>query len=240
MNTRQRGFSLIDLMIILAVLTMLAAIAIPSINNSQRDENTLICLSHQEEIANWIAEYVTVRQVELTADKDAIIAAIDEYIASNAETRGFVPAEGNLEDEFTVPNVTAMVEAGYPAELFVNRYAEEDAPVGTGFVLKIKSIKNEETGATEYQVRLETRDNYRYRVGPSGGLLSDPETTPTAADLISIGAPENIFTCLERADRDEALGSHYALSGVTGDIECATDVKGDRRDPNALFVHTLE
>ncbi len=240
MNTRQRGFSLIDLMIILAVLTMLAAIAIPSVNNSRHDENTLICLTHQEDIANWIAEYVTIRQVELTEDKTEIAAVIDEYIAANVGTRGFVPTEGNLEDEFTVPNVTTLVEAGYPVELFVNLYAEADAPAGTGFVLKIKTLKNEETGETEYQARLETRDRYRYRIGPSGGLLSDPNTKPTAADLISIGAPENIFTCLERADKDEALGSHYALSGVTGDIECATDSRGDRRDPNALFVHTLE
>ena len=133
-----------------------------------------------------------------------------------------------------------MVEAGYPESLFVNLYAEANEPVGTGFVLKIKTLENAETGELEYHTRLETRDNYRYRVGPSGGLFSDPETTPTAADLISIGAPESIFTCLERADKDEALGSHYALKGVTGDVECATDIRGDRRDPNALFVHTLE
>jgi len=237
----QRGFTLVDLMIVIAVVTIIASIAIPSIENNRRDENTMVCLQHQEEISRWIAEFVTGKQDELTARRDEIQAAVEEYItgrltAKPTPRKAFVPVGGGLEDPLTVPNAATLITAGYPASLFVNPYAGEGALPGAGFTLDV--TKKTVEGRTEYDVRVNSTANYK--IGPSGGLLSSDDTRPNAAELISFGAPQGIFVCPERADKDEPIGFHYALKGVTGDVECTTDLKGEHRDPNAQYVHSLD
>ena len=233
----QRGFTLVDLMIVLAVVTIIASIAIPSIENTRRDENTMVCLQHQEGISRWIADFVTQKQDELGAQRDKIQAAVEEYIAARLTAKpSFVPIGGGLEDPATVPNATTLIAAGQPASLFVNPYAEEGAPTGTGFTFDV--TKKTVEGRTAYDVRVNSTANYK--IGPSGGLLSSDDTRPNARELIAFGAPSDIFICPERADKDEPIGFHYALKGVTGDVECTTDLKGEHRDPNALYVHTLD
>ncbi|HDR06501.1 MAG TPA: hypothetical protein ENN88_02600 [Candidatus Coatesbacteria bacterium] len=237
----QRGFSLIDLLIIIAVLAIIAAIAIPSIENTRRDENTLVCLQRQDEISRWLADYVTFKQDELAVQRDKIRAALEEHIAARLEAkpaprRPFVPAGGGLAEETTAPNARELVAAGYPEELFVNPYAEPGTPPGTGFTFE--ATRTTEGDRTVYTVRVNSTANYR--IGPSGGLLSSPDTRPNARELVAFGAPQSIFVCPERADKDEPLGFHYALRGVTGDVECATDLKGEHRDPNAQYVHSLD
>jgi type II secretory pathway pseudopilin PulG len=237
----QRGFTLVDLMIIIAVVAIIASIAIPSIENTRRDENTMACLQQQEEISRWIADFVTERQDELGLQRERIRDAIEEYINAQlavrpAPRRAFAPVGGELADPATVPNVETLVEAGYSASLFVSPYAEEGAPAGTGFTTDVTKTTVE--GKTVYEVRVNSTANYK--IGPSGGLLSSEGTRPNARELIAFGAPEEIFVCPERAGRGEPLGFHYALKGVTGDVECTTDLKGEHRDPNAQFVHTLD
>jgi type II secretory pathway pseudopilin PulG len=233
----QRGFTLVDLMIIIAVVTIIASIAIPSIENERRDENTMVCLQHQEEISRWIAEFVTGKQDELTAQRDKIQAAVEGYIAAQlAKKPKFVPLGGALEDPATVPNAATLIAAGNPASLFVNPYAEEGSLPGTGFTFDVTRKVTE--GQTSYDVRVNSTANYK--IGPSGGLLSSDDTRPNARELIAFGAPEDIFVCPERADKDEPIGFHYALKGVTGDVECTTDLKGEHRDPNAQYVHSLD
>jgi prepilin-type N-terminal cleavage/methylation domain-containing protein len=233
----QRGFTLIDLMIVLAVATIIASVAIPSIENTRRDENTMVCLKHQEVISRWIADFVTRKQDELGAQRDKIQAAVEEYIAARLTAKStFVPFGGGLESPTTVPSAVVLIAAGYPASLFVNLYAEEGAPPGTGFTFDV--TKKTVEGRTVYDVRVNSTANYK--IGPSGGLLSSDDTRPNARELIAFGAPPDIFVCPERADKDEPIGFHYALKGVTGDVECTTDLKGEHRDPNALYVHTLD
>jgi len=237
----QRGFTLVDLMIVLAVVAIIASIAIPSIENTRRDENTMVCLQHQEEISRWIADFVTRAQDELGTQRDEIQAAVEEYIAAGltakpSTRKSFTPVGGGLESPTTAPNAATLIAAGYPASLFVNPYAEEGAPPGTGFTLDVTRKTVE--GQTAYDVRVNSTANYR--IGPSGGFLSSDDTRPNARELIAFGAPQGIFVCPERADKGEPLGFHYALKGVTGDVECTTDLKGEHRDPNAQYVHSLD
>lgn len=233
----QRGFTLVDLMIVIAVGIIIASIAIPSIENDRRDENTMVCLQHQEEISRWIADFVTAKQDELTTQRDKIQAVIEEYISTQLAAKPkFTPVGGGLEDPATVPNAATLIAAGYPISLFVNPYAGEGALPGTGFTLDVTRKVTE--GQTGYDVRVNSTANYK--IGPSGGFLSSDDTRPNAAELIEFGAPQDIFVCPERADKDEPLGYHYALKGVTGDVECTTDLKGEHRDPNAQYVHSLD
>ncbi|MCX7021132.1 MAG: prepilin-type N-terminal cleavage/methylation domain-containing protein [bacterium] len=237
----QRGFTLVDMMIVIAVVTIIASIAIPSIENTRRDENTMICLQHQEAISRWIADFVNQKQDELGAQRDKIQAAVEEYIAARltanpSQRTSFVPVGGGLEDSATVPNAATLIAAGYSASLFVNSYAGEGALPGTGFTLVVTRKIVE--GRTVYDVRVNSTANYK--IGPSGGFLSSDDTRPNARELIAFGAPEGIFVCPERADKKEPIGFHYTLKGVTGDVECTTDLKGEHRDPNAQYVHSLD
>ncbi len=233
----QRGFTLIDLMIIIAMVAIITSIAIPGFENTRRDENTLKCLDQQEEISRWIANFVTDKQNDLGVQRDRIRTNIEEYInESLAASPGFTPVGGELQASGTVPNTGMLIESGFSSSIFINIYAEESSLPGTGFSYVVK--KRTVEGETVYEVRVSSTANYR--IGPSGGLLSSDDTHPNAGELIAFGAPREIFVCPERADTDEPLGFHYALKGVTGDVECTTDVKGDHRDPNARYIHTLD
>lgn len=236
MSSSQRGFSLVDLMIIIAVAAVVAAIAIPSIANDRRDENAAVCQENQQQISEWIAKYVTAKQQVLQEQKQEIKAAVADFLLNKLEEEQ-PTVDGELQAETTFPNAGVLIEAGYPRETFVNPYAPAGTPPGTGFDIEIDAEQSEE-GQTSYEVKITSTNNYR--IGPSGGLLSDPDSRPNARELIDFGAPEDIFYCPERAEFDEPLGMDYALRGVTGDVECATDSKGDRHDPNAQYQHTLD
>lgn len=233
----QRGFTLIDLMIIIAVVAIIASIAIPGFENTRRDENTIKCLDQQDGLSRWIADFVTDKQNDLGVQRERIRTAIEDYINDQlAESPGFTPVGGELQAPGTVPNTEMLIEAGFSSSIFINIYAEEGSLPGTGFNYAVNKKIIE--GETVYEVRVNSSANYR--IGPSGGLLSSDDTHPNAGELIALGASREIFVCPERADTDEPLGFHYVLKGVTGNVECTTDVKGDHRDPNARYVHTLD
>jgi len=219
------------------VVAIITSIAIPGFENTRRDENTIKCLDQQEEISRWIADFVTDKQNDLGVQRERIRVAIEEYINDQlAESPAFIPVGGELQAPGTVPNTEMLIEAGFSSSNFINVYAEEGSPPGTGFNYAVN--KKTVEGETVYEVRVNSTANYK--IGPSGGLLSSDDTHPNAGELIALGAPREIFVCPERTDKDEPLGFHYALKGVTGDVECTTDVKGDHRDPNARYVHTLD
>lgn len=97
MNT-QKGFTLIELMIVVAIIGILAAIAIPAYQNYTKRASENACLAEVKGIANQ--QYVLMNDPEGDKSKDAAAVADMKractslvYVAPsvNAETKASVP-----------------------------------------------------------------------------------------------------------------------------------------------------
>nr|WP_050756785.1 prepilin-type N-terminal cleavage/methylation domain-containing protein [Acinetobacter lwoffii] len=114
MNTMQKGFTLIELMIVVAIIGILAAIAIPAYQNYTKKASESGCLAEVKGIANQ--QYVLMNDPEgdkSTTSAVANMARACEDLTWNDpvvdETTGAVTTEGTLVGTIKNPLVDGNV-----------------------------------------------------------------------------------------------------------------------------------
>ena len=97
-NQRRRGFTLIELMIVIAIIGVLAAIAVPNFRRARERANQRACYANQKTIAGALEMYnldnnTSVTQLDLTLLKTLVSAGYLQSVPHDPGQGGEATAE---------------------------------------------------------------------------------------------------------------------------------------------------
>ncbi len=78
-NDKRRGFTLVEIMIVVAIIGLLAAIAIPNFIKAREKSQTSVCISNLKEIDGAKEQFAT-EQHKKTGDAVQMSELVPEYI----------------------------------------------------------------------------------------------------------------------------------------------------------------
>ena len=107
--TRKAGFTLVEIMIVVAIIGLLAAIAIPNFVKARKASQASACINNMRQIqgakATWALEY---KKLGTDSPTDADLFASDKYIKSKPKcpsNEGTAYVVGNVDAKVTCGNV---------------------------------------------------------------------------------------------------------------------------------------
>jgi len=120
-NTSKKGFTLVEIMIVVVIIGLLAAMAIPAFQKVREDSRSSAMVNDARQLASAAQQYMLENDVDTvtvgyTASSGAIAAPLDDYVRQIGTGYDVMPDTLTLSGNFTMGHPLITTDIDFTAE----------------------------------------------------------------------------------------------------------------------------